>query len=208
MVAPQQATAVPTMRLTNGSETHTIVLSDGSPADQSPIPGIVVFHDSLGDWSINVTTGIVLNEGRPYMDLNSINISNISSGTTPLSIYFSQTGFTTDNGYWEAAIGGTTRSSLQYSTYLGTSNTLFDTSTPLTNSGLLGPGAFANMFTSDTILTSPYLLTQYVEIAYNAGTGGTSFNAELRSVPEPSALLLMGLGFLGLALWQRREAHS
>ncbi|MBH0176687.1 MAG: PEP-CTERM sorting domain-containing protein [Nitrospira sp.] len=208
ILLPQQASAVPTLMLSDGITTHTVVLSDGAATDQSTEPGVVVFNGAIGSWSVNVTTGIVLNEGRPYMDLNSINVSSTSASSTTLSIYFSETGFTTDNGFWEAAIGGTARNSIQYSTYLGTSNNLFDTSTGLTNSGPLGSGAFSSTLTSLNIVTGPYSLTQYVQIQHGAGTRSTSFNAELRSVPEPSALLLMGLGFLGLALWRRREAQN
>jgi hypothetical protein len=208
LAVPHQANAVPTLTLSDGITTHTVVLSDGAAGDQSTDLGVVTFNGAIGNWSVNVTTGIVLNEGRPYLDLNSINVSSTSTAATTLNIYFSQTGFTANNGSWEAEIGGVARNTVAYSTYLGTSNTLFDTTTGLTNSGLLGSGAFSNTTASNTILTGPYSLTQYVQIVHGAGTRNTSFNAELRSVPEPSALLLMGLGFLGLALWRQREARS
>jgi hypothetical protein len=209
LAVPHQANAVPTLMLSDGITTHTVVLSDGAAGDQSTDPGVVTFNGAIGSWSVNVTTGIVLNEGRPYMDLNSINVSSTTStASTTLNIYFSQTGFTANNGSWEAAIGGVARNTVAYSTYLGASNALFDTSVGLTNSGLLGSGAFSNTTASNTILPGPYSLTQYIQIVHGAGTRNTSFNAELRSVPEPSALLLMGLGFLGLALWRQREARS
>jgi hypothetical protein len=142
------------------------------------------------------------------MDLNSINVSSMSSGATTLNIYFSETGFTPDHGYWQAAIGGTAGGTMQYSTYIGASNTLFDTSTGLTSSGILGGGPFANAGTSTTIFSGPYALTQHVQITHGSGVEASSFNAELRGVPEPSALLLLGLGFLGIALWRRKEARA
>lgn len=205
LVLPQQANAVPTLRVSDGIEAHTIVLENGAAADGHPKPEVVLFTDIIGTWTINVTTGIALTEGRPFMDLNSINVS--TTGPSSLHIEFSQTGFTTYNGSWEARIGGTAADTIQYSTYLGTSNNLFEQSTLLTNAGPLG-GAFANTTTNPGIvIANPYSLTQSVQFTH-PGSGSTSFNAELRSVPEPSALLLMGLGFLGLALWQRREARS
>jgi hypothetical protein len=56
---------------------------------------------------------------------------------------------------------------------------------------------------SINVKSTPYSLT--VEIDINHSTAGNiSFDAELR-VPEPSVILLLGLGLMGLWGWRRKS---
>lgn len=215
LVAPHQAGAVPTLRLSDGVSTHTITLADGAATDSNPDAGVVTYIGAIGNWTVNVTTGIVFTgAGTAHMDLNSINVSSTSSTGTYLNIYFSETGFMANTGYWNAAITGTARNSVQYTTYIDPLNRLFNTNTRLTYSGILGPGAFANTQTSNTMLNGPYSLTQIVNVYHGSGTRSSSFDAELERVPiatpvpEPSALLLLSTGFLALTFRRRKSARA
>ncbi|MEQ1848654.1 MAG: PEP-CTERM sorting domain-containing protein, partial [Nitrospira sp.] len=106
-------------------------------------------------------------------------------------------------------IGGTAGNpgaTVSYATYIGLDNNLFNTSTLLTNSGALGPGAFSNTKTANNGATGPFSLTQVVTITHS-GTRSSSFDAEL-NVPEPSSVLLLGLALVGFGIWRRRAFQA
>src|SRR6056297_2344194 len=66
---------------------NSVVVEDGGANDDSDLDGVVVFNGALGDFIINVSTGIstpVLgSEDQPILDLNSV---DVSSGAGSLTI--------------------------------------------------------------------------------------------------------------------------
>lgn len=185
-----------------------LTCADGALCDFNPDVGAVSFFGSIGDFSLNVTTGLA----KPFsvhpqlMDLFSLDVLKAGSTAHTLSIMFTETGFT-DVGWINGAFGGTLSgpvgSTVTARGYSDATNTLFGTGTALGSIGAFGaPGGFGTSSYAQGA-GGPYSLTQEIYISM-AGAGSFSGDYEL-TIPEPSALALTGVALLALGVAGRRR---
>jgi hypothetical protein len=188
-----------------------ITCADGAGCDINPNAGVVTLSQSLGDFSVNVTTGLskpILTGGNPLMDLNTVNVQVWGNPHT-LQIGFSDTGFDIYNGWISTSYGGTlsgSGASLAYSAYYDDGNGLFGKGT-LIGTGDYGSGAFSGSADGGWSPSAPYSVTEILTL--KTGGGMTVFSGDFAvTVPEPGTLALIGLALLGFAAVYRRRVPA
>jgi len=189
LVCAPQANATVNITLTNGLNSVTVV--DGGVGDTCSAVNCVTFSGSLGNYLINVSTGIAQQTANPYLDLNSVNLTTQSNAGL-LTIATSSNGYTNSAPNFSFQVGGTSSlgGASTFSAYGGNSNTLFDTS-HLIGTMSFGSSPFSNTVTSGGNTVNPYSLTVVAQL--NGITpGSASFNAAIDAVPEPVSVSLLG----------------
>ncbi|NBP72986.1 MAG: hypothetical protein EBU57_07455, partial [Alphaproteobacteria bacterium] len=121
------AHAVPQLRLSDGI--NTVTVTDGGAGDINPLAGVVVFNGAIGDFSVNVTTGITKpllgSPTDPVLDLNSIDVTGAAGGI--LTIEFTETDFLSGGPTvnFSTEIGGVTADTVQFEHFASAANTGF-----------------------------------------------------------------------------------
>jgi hypothetical protein len=210
-------TASATLQLTLSSGGTTLTLNDctlGSAAacilggftDVNGAAGQITYIGSVGNWSLNVSTGTV--GTNPLIDLNSVNTLGGTSGTgaNALTVMFSGTNFT-GAGPFTSSVGGTLAAghSLTYQGYVNANNTLNGTTTPIGSLlSFSNPPANFSGSVSGGSATGLFSLTQVVVLSGTA-SGTSSFDASIDAVPEPVSVSLLGGVLLLTATALRRK---
>lgn len=210
VIAGVPHTYAETIQLKLSDGTTTVVLTDPtgqwlSYDSSTDAPG------AIGAWNINVTTGIgSAGLGAPaHLDLNSVNTSSSGTSTT-LTLMFTQTGMTTPVSAWYISIGGTnTNTSFIYDVFADDLDRAFYTGADaLINTITSGNSNFSQWAagTPPVPLNGSYSLTQRIRITPNSSTSPSSFggDADVKPIPEPSSLMLLGVGLIGAGTLRRR----
>src|SRR4051812_26303969 len=185
------AHAIPTLSL-SADGGPAIACADGDACDTNSAAGVGGFTQSIGDFAINVPTGLskpMLSGGDPLMDLNTVNVQ-MWGGAHTLVIAFSDTGFDLYGGRISTQYGGSlsgTDSYFEQAAYYDTSNngnTLFGTGTLISAVGS-SAGAFSGSVDGGWAPNGPYSVTEILTLKTGGG-GMTVFSGDFEvNVPEP-----------------------
>ena len=209
LVCAPRAGATVQITLTNGAT--SVTLTDGGAGDVCAAVDCVAFSGVIGNYNVNVSTGLAQNGVNPYLDLNTLNRTSVS-GAGLLTISTSANNFTAAAPQFSFQVGGTSslNGAASFSAYGGNSNALFDISQQLGSTLTFGAGVspFAGTTSSGGIgaSTNPYSLT-IVAAVTGVNPGVISFDAALDAVPEPATMALLGAVLLFTASGLRRKFH-
>lgn len=202
-----RASATVQITLTNGASSVTLV--DGAAGDSCAVANCVTFNGTLGNYIVNVSTGLANNGINPFLDLNSVNLA-LGGNAGLLTISASANNYTAPAPQFSLRVGGTNSlgGAVSFAGYGGNSNTLFDTSQQLGSTLTFVTDPFSGSTSSGAIGASsnPYSLT-IVATLNGVTPGAASFDAALNAVPEPATMALLGAVLLFTASGLRRKFH-
>jgi hypothetical protein len=197
--------------------TTIATITDGGAGDLNPLSGAVTFIGSFGAAITNIDSGlskpIIGSITAPELHLDGL---LASSGAISLTLMLSDTEFSGSLGDFFASIGGVLGgglgSNITYSVYRDLTNTLFGTGagTLVCSVGPLTASPFGGNCANTLGLDSNYSIT-LVAALNHAGEGHSSFNAVAKDdvpVPEPSAMILISIGMIGVAAWSKRKTMA
>lgn len=165
----------------------------------------VMFSGTVGAWAINMTSGDSTGGSTATMDLSSLNATT-SGNAAPLHIQLSDTDFTAATTGWALQSSGNLVSGTGTVTYSAYSD---NGDLPLQETTLIGTlGPFSSSYSDGTSFSNttsgPYSLTEDVYLTADSNGAKWSTDSSITPTPEPSVVMLTGLG-LGLLLLARRR---
>jgi hypothetical protein len=204
-----QAQAIPQLRLQSSAGADVTVAdgdTTGPDVDLSSTDGVILFSGAIAGWNMNISSGFskpfLGSAVEPWLDLNSANFSSLAGGTLNLWLTDTDFGPHSNGAHVLAAIGGTTWGNVTFRTFYDESNVAFGTAHEITSQSF-SPLAFAGAIGGELSSATAYSLTMLVTLVHQ-GAQMTSFDATVQ-VPEPSSMLLLSAGLLGIGFTLRRR---
>jgi hypothetical protein len=209
------------LKLSDTADLASVTIVDNGLGDLSPDLGVVTFAGKVGEFKVNVSTGLstpILGSGLlPQMDLNSVDAKITGSKADVLTIQLSETGWghTLSPTTLAQEVGGTLSGSIfsvKFNTFVDPTNASFGTGAGTIHGTAL---AFSSSPYSGTdnfqygAMSGLYSVTEVATISAHAGSGSVSYDFSVAAVPEPSSLTLAGFGILaGIGVVYRRSRRA
>jgi hypothetical protein len=202
--------ADPMLSLSISDGTTTVTVVDNGIGDSVLADGYINWTGSVGNWGLQTEIG----QGTPQLGLGSLDLTFIAKANeadppTDLTIKLTQTGTSPSFPGWVLDIGGTVIGGIDpitYSAWYDNNNVAFALDTQIGSTlSFSGGGSFSGSIAGATSTSAVYSLTQVITFHGTGGSGSATGDASLNPVPEPTAILLLGSGLVGLALLVRRK---
>lgn len=189
MALTTAAEAIPTLTLSDGITTHVLNPSvDGN------------FYDTIGNFTFNGAGQSDQNALDLYFGLST---SRFGGGT--LTIKYSDTGFNVQSAGVAYNLTAIPQGSVNFSGYyaplLGTAALIGS------GSGAAGSNINYSNETPQMLPDGTYTFSEVIEITQGANKF-SMLNSSIAPVPEPGTMVLLGSGFLILAIYYKRKKNA
>lgn len=190
---------------------NTVTITDGGLGDVNSAAGAITFVGAIGDWNINVDTGLTIpaTAANQLQDLNFVDTKTTTNHQSTLTILFGAINYDNPLGIFNITnhIGGTQTGldNVAYNVYFDASNNLFAGGLVASSGAMsVSPFGYANSIFGLNNSGGMYSLYQEVILTSNLGTANASGDGQLL-IPEPASMSILGAGLLGLAGLFRRK---